>query len=159
MLYTPVSYRTQLSDYEWDCFIPSAVSLPTGIGDNTLIVNISNIRKQMEFPTQYRTGVATLSRNQARFVVGPPPEYIQECISDLYWYMSLAGDRMVKGWYATCFLLSVHPWEEGNGRTAREFYRRYTNADESRDSLRARLREMLPKLQPPRKSHLTAPLK
>ncbi|WP_423825275.1 Fic family protein [Salinibacter ruber] len=146
----PAPYKSPVSGREWDCFIPSAASLPTGIGKNELIIDISDVREHMGFPKRYRTGIATLTRGMKRFVVGPPPDHVPSCMSDLYWYMSLAGDRLVKGWYATCFLLTVHPWEGGNGRTAREFYRRYTASNEDRNSLRGRLRGALPKFQPPR---------
>ena len=146
------TYQTP-SGKEWDCFIPSVLSFPTGIGDSRIVTPLKPIRERLGMSKQYRTGVATLNPARGRFVVGPPPEQIPECLRELAQYMSLAGDRHVKGWYATIYLLTIHPWADGNGRTGREFYRRQTASAERRDSLRGRLREALARLQPPRKAY------
>ena len=130
------------------CFIPSPLNLPTGIGDSQVVTPLRPIRRQLGLPQRYRAGLATLTGKRDTIVVGPPPEHIPACMRQLSQYMALRGDRHVKGWYATIYLLSVHPWSDGNGRTGREFYRRQTGSSETRDSLRGRLREALRRLQP-----------
>lgn len=115
-------------------FLPSLVYTPVGHGVDRTIVHPFKLRRRLQLPVGFRQGAAGVRGS----VVGPPPRLIPECMSELYSYMSQPGDPQVKGWYAACYLLSVHPWPDGNGRTGRYFYRKYTGSSETKEALRTK---------------------
>ena len=58
-------------------------------------------------------------------------------------YLHLKNDVEHRAWQASQFLLAVHPFTDGNGRTARELYRRLTGKEAPKAVLRPILTELM----------------
>lgn len=117
---------------------PSTTPLPpeqTGEGECRCAPSIHQIRKDLGLPVSFRVGIAWMNGR----AIGPDPEHIPEAIHDLYQYLQVAGDPHMKGFQAAHYILALHPYTDGNGRTAREMYRRITGEDTPRYILRPAL--------------------
>jgi hypothetical protein len=126
-----ITYRLPLSGVE----VESSVPLPptrTGDGEHTSAPDLFQIRRDLGLPVAYRAGGAAVGSA----IYGPRAEHVPEYMRYLRQYLSLSGDPVIKAWEASCFLLRVHPWRDGNGRTARRMYREITGYDGPDDALR-----------------------
>ena len=139
----PVTHIGPVSGKRHQCFIPSLVDVPLGQGSDTTVIDPKRLRREMGWETHYRVGSVYVGPTP----VGPPPELVPQCMQELVWYMSLKGCKQIKGWYSMLYLISVHPWRDGNGRTGRYLYRLYTGSSESTQVLRARYRDPLQHFQ------------
>ena len=110
------------------CYLHNPADIPTGRGRDGRVFSLRKIRKDLGLPVRYRAVTARLTdyRIGESFPQGPPPRLVPASMRKLHTYMALRGDTETKATNAGAYLMIVHPWDDGNGRTARELYRRYT---------------------------------
>ena len=87
--------------------------------DRAVLETLNRVVRNGAGGGQWRTVTVHVMRGREVVYTAPPPERVPEMMELFVEWLTRWDDHPLAAWWAHFVLVSIHPWEDGNGRTAR----------------------------------------